>query len=173
MLRRWTPADARALKAAVDVSVDHLRPWMPWAAGAPFSLAETEEHLAGFEAAFDDGDDFAYGILSVDESEVIGSSGLHRRIGSGGLEIGYWVRVDRTRLGYATEAARALTEAGLAVAGVDRVEIHCDPTNVSSRRIPERLGYRLVETRRGDKVTPTGEARDTVVFRITATDSSR
>ncbi len=166
VLRPWTPAEAPLLKSAVDISVDHLRPWMPWAANAPFSIAETEEHVARLSTAFHAGDDFAYGVLSADESEVVGGSGLHPRIGRGGLEIGYWIRVDLTRRGYATEVARALTEAGLAVAGVDRVEIHCDPNNTPSRRIPERLGYRLVETRRADKFTPAGDPRDTLVFRI-------
>ena len=31
VLRCWEPRDAAALKEAVDASLDHLRPWMPWA----------------------------------------------------------------------------------------------------------------------------------------------
>src|SRR5262249_24384090 len=31
VLRCWEPSDAAALKEAVDASIDHLLPWMPWA----------------------------------------------------------------------------------------------------------------------------------------------
>jgi RimJ/RimL family protein N-acetyltransferase len=89
---------------------------------------------------------------------------LHRRIAADALEIGYWIRADQVRRGFAVEAARALTEAGLAVPDVVRIQIHCDPANVVSRRIPERLGYRLIEHRSDDTIDPRGLPRDTVVY---------
>ena len=45
------------------------------------------------------------------------------RIGPGAIELGYWVHVDFTGRGYATACARALTQAGLALSDVARVEI--------------------------------------------------
>lgn len=164
VLRCWTPADAEKLRAAIDPSLDHLRRFMPWAMNEPRSMEETRALLLGFQERFEAGEDFTFGIFTIDESEVVGGTGLHRRIGQGGLEIGYWIRVDRTRQGLATEAARALTEVGLNAPGIERIQIHCDPENVASRRVPETLGYVLVETRRGDKQTPEGEPRDTLVF---------
>jgi len=167
VVRCWTEADAPLLREAIDSSVKHLRLWMPWALDEPKPLEETRRRLAAFEASFRAGEDVRYGVFSRDESFVIGGSGLHRRIGAGGLEIGYWIRADATRQGYATEVASTLTEAGLAAAGIDRVQIHCDPRNTASRRVPEKLGYRLIETRVGDALTPKGEPRDTLVFEIT------
>ena len=35
VLRTWEPRDAPLLKEAVDSSIDHLLPWMPWAAHEP------------------------------------------------------------------------------------------------------------------------------------------
>lgn len=167
VIRRWRVEDAPLLRAAVDSSLEHLRAWMPWAMSEPASLEETESRLAGYGEAFDGGTDFVYGIFDARESIVIGGTGLHTRVAVDGLEIGYWVRANQTRRGYATEVVRALTTAGLGVAGIARVEIHCDPSNAISRRIPERLGYRLVETRRADKLTPDGQPRDTAVFEMT------
>jgi hypothetical protein len=45
--------------------------------------------------------------------------------------------------GYATACARALTQAGLALCDVVRVEVHTDEANAISAAIPRRLGYRL------------------------------
>lgn len=167
VIRRWRIEDAPLLRDAVDSSLEHLRAWMPWAMSEPATLEQTESRLAGYGEAFDAGTDFVYGVFDEQEATVVGGTGLHTRVVEGGLEVGYWVRASETRRGYATEVARALTTAGLAMAGVTRIEIHCDPRNVVSRRIPERLGYRLVETRRGDKLTPDGQPRDTAVFEMT------
>ena len=40
VLRCWEPRDAPLLKEAVDSSIDHLLPWMPWAAHEPQSLED-------------------------------------------------------------------------------------------------------------------------------------
>ena len=92
-LRCWNPEDAPALKAAVDASREHLKPWMPW--------AQVEESLEGHlkrlqqeRAKFDLDQDFTYAIFNRDESQVLGSTGLHTRLGAHAREIGYWIHVD-------------------------------------------------------------------------------
>ena len=166
VLRCWTEDDAPLLRDAIDSSLDHLRRWMPWALNEPSSMEKTRERLRAYRAKFEAGEDYTFGIFSPDETKVVGGSGLHRRIGEGGLEIGYWIRADLIRRGLATETAEALTEAGLNAPGIDRIQILCDPRNTVSRRIPETLGYRLVERRVGNEVSPDGEPRDTIVFEI-------
>ena len=44
-LRRFRADDLDALFQAVTESLDHLRPWMPWA--ADYSRASAVEYLAG------------------------------------------------------------------------------------------------------------------------------
>lgn len=127
-------------------------------------MEDTRELLDGFREKFETGDDFVYGIFDGEESEVLGGTGLHPRIGPGALEIGYWIRVDRTGDGLATEAARAMREAASALPGIERIVIKCDPENEVSRRIPEKLGFTLLERLESDGETPEGERRDTLVF---------
>lgn len=167
VVRRWHPDDAPLLRDAIDSSLEHLRPWMPWVEDEPKTLEETREYLEGARDRFDAGEDFTVGLFDRDETGVLGAAGLHPRIGADGLEIGYWIRSGRTGDGLATEAARALTDAGFGLAGIDRMEIHCDPENAASRRVPEKLGYELVEHREGDFTMADGSARDTVVYRMT------
>ena len=164
VLRRWTAEDAPLLKEAVDASLEHLRAWLPWSHAAPFTLEKTEEQLRDFRERFLSGEDFVYGVFSADETRVLGGTGLHTRPGEGAFEIGYWIRADETNRGYATELARGLTEGGLALPGIERIEIHCDPENTFSRRVPERLGFELAEVREQDTEMPDGSLRDTLVF---------
>lgn len=141
LLRCWDPADAPRLKEAVDQSLDHLRDWMPWAHDEPQELQQKIERLRQFRGKFDLGQDFVYGIFSRDETRVLGSSGLHTRLGDGAREIGYWIHKDFINQGLATEAAAALTRVAFEIEKVRRVEIHCDPANVRSAAVPRKLGF--------------------------------
>lgn len=89
------------------------------------------------------GSDYEYVLRPEPAGQVIGCFGLHRRVGPGAIEIGYWVHVDFTGRGYATAGTRALTQAALALPDVTRVEVHTDEANTISAAIPRRLGYRL------------------------------
>lgn len=169
VLRCWEPRDAALLKDAVDSSLDHLREWMPWAHDDPQSLDEKVELLRVFRGNFDLGKDFVYGIFSPDESEALGGAGLHTRVGDGAFEIGYWVRASRGGRGIATTVAAALTRAGIELGGADRIEIHVDPANERSRRIPRRLGYREEGTLRRRLPTADGTPRrDAIIFSLLA-----
>jgi RimJ/RimL family protein N-acetyltransferase len=155
------------LKEAVDSSLDELRQWLPWALNEPQTVEEKVQLLRRFRAQFDLGEDFVYGLFSRDESEVVGGSGFHRRVGEGAFEIGYWIRSSRAGQGLATEATAALTRIGFEVCEVDRIEIHCEPENERSLRIPRKLGYaEEARLRRRLYPAPGGEPRDVVVFSL-------
>lgn len=168
-IRCWEPHDAPLLKEALDTSLEHLRPWMPWAADEPKPLDEKVELLRRFRGQFDLGEDFVYGVFTRDESEVVGGSGLHTRQGEGTLEIGYWIRASRIGQGLARETAAALTRVAFAVCGVDRVAIHVDPANDASLRVARALGFNEEATLRRRLPAGAGEPwRDVVVFSLFA-----
>jgi RimJ/RimL family protein N-acetyltransferase len=168
LLRCYSPEDAPLLKEAIDASLDHLRPWMPWAKDEPQTLDAKIELLRRFRGNFDLGNDFIYGIFSEDDSTLLGGAGLHRRLGPDALEIGYWIHVDHVGKGLATEAAAALARVAFEVHKVGRVEIHCDRGNVRSAAIPRKLGFELDGTLRRRAVRADGGERDTMVFSLFA-----
>ncbi len=143
-LRRWRSADDALCLRLVTESLDHLRPWMAWAT-PDYDPAAAQGFLQRCEDDWAAGTAFQY--LIFDGSEPAGSAGLMARIDPGGLEIGYWVHSAHTGHGVATAAAAALTEAALALPGIDHVEIHHDRLNLASERVPAQLGYRHVDTR--------------------------
>ena len=45
VIRCWEPADAVLAKEAIDSSLEHLRPWMPWAHAEPTTLEQKVQLL--------------------------------------------------------------------------------------------------------------------------------
>lgn len=138
-LQRWTVERIDDLDRAIVESLTELNPLMPWA-----TLDHDPEATTGFivrsHDEWDAGENFNYAMLTP-EREVVGSCGLMSRRGAGVLEIGYWVHSAHAGNGFATAAALALAEAGLARPGIDRVEIHHDVDNPASGRVAAKAGF--------------------------------
>jgi RimJ/RimL family protein N-acetyltransferase len=140
VIRRWRLADVEALQRAVSESLQELRPWLAWASAAGSGEGA---FLAGSAVGWEQGERFEYG-LEDRSGRLIGSMGLMRRIGPGGLELGYWVHSAHTGKGVAKLAAARLTAAALEMPDVDHVEIRHDRNNLPSGAVPAGLGFELV-----------------------------
>jgi ribosomal-protein-serine acetyltransferase len=142
VLRRWRTQDAEGLGQAVTESLEHLRPWMPWVTQEPMPVADRARIIDQWEEEWRAGGDLVLGVFVG--SEIAGGCGLHRRIGAGGIEIGYWIHPAFTRRRIATTVATVLTDAAFTRPDISYVEIHHDKANELSGRIPRRLGYQFV-----------------------------
>lgn len=166
VVRCWQPSDAQQLHEAVNDSLDHLLPWMPWAHSEPEEIGVKVDRLRRFRGMFDLDQDFIYAIFNSDESRVIGGTGLHPRLGAGAREIGYWIHKEFINQGIATEASAALTRVGFEIDGLDRIEIHCDPANIRSAAVPAKLGYQHEATLRGRLRSSDGDSRDVMIWTL-------
>lgn len=166
VIRCWHPRDAEMLQTAIEQSLEHLRPWMPWAKNEPEELQARIDRLRKWRGMFDLGENFVYGLFSPDGDVVLGSSGLHTRVGDEAREIGYWIHADHVNQGLATEAAGALTRVAFEVDGVVRVEIHCDPRNVRSAAVPRKLGFTHEATLRERTIDVAGGRRDSMIWSL-------
>jgi ribosomal-protein-serine acetyltransferase len=163
-LRRWRAADADTVYRVVMESLEHLRPSMPWASG--FSRDDAVWFTAQSEQDWASGVAYQYAITTDDV--VVGSCGLMRRIGPGGLEIGYWLHPAYTGRGLATAAVAALVSQAFALPDIERVEIVHDQANTASGGIPRRLGFTEVERRTpAQGLVAPGEVGIEVVWRLT------
>jgi ribosomal-protein-serine acetyltransferase len=161
-LRRFGEDDVDAVFRAVTESLDHLTPWMPWAAN--YTRRSAAEFVAKSVRDWADGSEYGYAIIT--DGALAGSIGLMARIGPGGLEIGYWVHRAYTRRGLATAASAALVEQAFRLPGVDWVEIMHDELNVASAGVPRKLGFTEVARRPLELTTPAGTGVG-VVWRLT------
>lgn len=160
-LRRWRYGDEPVVYRICMESLDHLIPWMPWAPG--YDRSRADEYIARCEQNWRSGETYDYAITTG--GDVVGSCGLMRRIGPGGLEIGYWLHPAYTGRGLVTMAAGALADAALVLDGIDHVEIHHDEANAASGAVPRRLGFTEVVRYPDQPLTAPGQVGVSVVWR--------
>ena len=164
VIRCLDPNDASLMLSAISENLDHLGPWMEWVAHEPESLEAKTNRLQKSRDDFNSDIDYMYGIFNTVETELIGGTGLHPRIGPNAFEIGYWISHTRINQGLATEVASALTRVAFEICGVARIEIRCDPANVRSGRVPEKLGFVHSTTLLNNATTVDGKPRNTMVW---------
>ena len=164
-IRAPRAGDGTEIQAAVRETFDDLKLWMPWAQQMP-TLEESESYIRRAQCQFLAREDLALLLFLKGTNTMVGGSGLHRIDWDiPKFEIGYWCRKRFQGQGYITESTEAITTFAFEALGAKRVEIRCDSKNVRSRRIPDRLGFKLEGTLRNNSISSSsGELRDTLVF---------
>lgn len=150
IIRCYQPTDAIMFKLAIDASIEHLLPWMPWAKNEPEDLEIKVALLRKYRGEFDLGTDYTFGIFDKFEKELIGSTCLHTRLVPDAREIGYWITAKYINHGFATESTLALTKVGFEIEQLERIEIHCSVDNFRSQNIPKKIGYKNVPIVKND-----------------------
>ncbi|MFD8911183.1 GNAT family N-acetyltransferase [Streptomyces sp. NPDC059575] len=132
------PAAARDLRLGGDGGFD-------WLDGGPY---EGTRDAAGFlvkayEAGLHRPEFGVFALVRTEDGRAVGGIGFHGPPDTyGRVEIGYDVVPDARGHGYATEAARALTDWALGRADVHTVTATVEPENAPSQRVLTRAGFR-------------------------------
>ena len=166
VVRPWRPGDGAALYEAVQESLDHILPWLPWGP-THSSPAESEAMVRRWRARWDLREDLAVGIWERETGRFVGGSGLHRidwKVSS--FEIGYWVRESATGRGYVTEAVQLLCGLAFDTLRANRVFIRVATENLRSAAIPRRLGFVLEGAMRNQIRDAFGQLRDIQLFSL-------
>jgi RimJ/RimL family protein N-acetyltransferase len=106
---------------------------------------------------------YTLAIVRKADNRLIGRCGLDR----GGPDLlGYCLCRDLWGKGYMTEAVRAVVDYGFREINLHRIWADCDPRNIGSRRVMEKMGMR----REGHAIEnyryPNGEWADTYFYAI-------
>jgi ribosomal-protein-serine acetyltransferase len=144
-LRSWNPTFEEAMRIAIEESFPELQLWMPWAQTMPMA-EDLRRTLAQGEDDFRNDLAWDYTLFEERTGDLVGGAALHRTEDPSCLEIGYWVRTNRTGRGYATTAAGALAEAAFRyLSDASRVIIRMDVGNLASASVPPKLGFTLLQ----------------------------
>jgi RimJ/RimL family protein N-acetyltransferase len=139
VLRGFGLGDAAALAAyRSDPEVSRYQAW-----ASPVSLGEAKSLVKTMSA----GDPraagwYQYAIERRDEAGLIGDIGVCRSDDGRQAEVGFTLATRFQGRGYAREAVARIVEFLLVEEGLHRLSAGCDPRNVRSARLLERLGFR-------------------------------
>ncbi|MEL7217828.1 MAG: GNAT family N-acetyltransferase [Pseudomonadota bacterium] len=130
----------------IDLQMQHLNtPPVMARLGGVKSRAQIADKHAKAQACFDtDGFGFMM-VFERDTGELVGHCGLKRvdnplAPNTGDHEIGWLIREDRWRMGYAEEAVRAIIEWGFGTHGAPHLVALTSKANTGSWRLMEKLG---------------------------------
>jgi ribosomal-protein-serine acetyltransferase len=170
LVRPYRLEDAEALRAAVDESREHVRPWLPFA-DAHQTVEESRDWIAHQMADWLLRDDFGVSIWERASGRYLGGIGLHPRDWTiRYFEIGYWLRASAEGHGYISEATRMVIAFAARGLGANRLEIRCDARNARSAAVAERLGFTCEAELRNNMRAPDGTLRTTLIYGLIPAD---
>lgn len=169
IIRPTKESDGKMLNEAIMESYDDLHQFMEWADHIP-SIEESQKYAK--EASqnwIDQRNDEPYlqlVILYKNTGDFIGSISFHHYNWSiPSVETGYWIRKKYTGQGFITEATNAITQYAFKQLKVNRIALTCDPDNIKSKNIAERLHFTLEGRLKNHRRKPDTKALgDTLIY---------
>jgi ribosomal-protein-alanine N-acetyltransferase len=110
----------------------------------------------------------AIAVVERASGELVGHMDFHPWLGRGTHEIGWAIGRPHQRRGYATEAAGALLAHAFVTLRRHRVVATCQPENIASWRVMEKLGMRREAHFRQALLRETGEWWDEYFYALLA-----
>jgi RimJ/RimL family protein N-acetyltransferase len=137
-IRPFQPADAEPMMAVYgDPDVMRYIPGGPLPDAGAVRAIMDEQILAQTSRGY-----AYYAVELTADRSVVGDAGFGLFEPTGDIELGYTFARRAWGVGYATEAAAACLEAGLAGLDVPRIIAVADVENVASHRVAESIGMR-------------------------------
>lgn len=169
LIRPPKPDDLAAVNATILASYEVVQPFMNWAQEKP-TLEDTDtfitESIANWILKKKDEPWLPLFLFDKITGRFAGATGYHHyNWDVPCIESGYWISQACTGKGLMTEAINALTQYAFMQLKVVRMAITCDIDNIRSKKIPERLHYKLEAVLKSNRRKPlTNELSDTLVF---------
>ncbi|MBC8144128.1 MAG: GNAT family N-acetyltransferase [bacterium] len=132
--------DADAIYEAAWLSQPQIYPWMSWC-HPEYTRDESLAWIVMKEEDLRNNNEFAMAIIENANGRMLGTVGinmvnkLHHY-----ANLGYWIRTDAARRGYATAATKLMTRIGFEKLGLNRVEIVMAVENTASERVAQKSG---------------------------------
>jgi aminoglycoside 6'-N-acetyltransferase len=143
VLRRSVPADADAIAAYRSDPI--VRRYQGWGDTAAATVRTQIEEMAG-RAPGAPGGWVQFSVLERETGRLVGDVGLSPADGEPGvMKIGYTIDPASQGRGYATEAVRALVAYAFNTLDADVVRAYASAENLSSHRVAEKAGLKLIE----------------------------
>ena len=140
LLRQGIETDRNDMWKALDAGRDYIRKYLPWMSG----YVTEADHTTGFNTRRNEADHFdgSRDYIIEYKGELAGTVGFGMPKRDNGIEIGYWLRQDLQGRGIATRSVEKIIDMLIHEMELHRVTIRAATSNLPSRAIPERLGFK-------------------------------
>lgn len=101
-----------------------------------------EDQVKAFIARSPTYEGASYAVVRKEANDLIGHLVYHPWFAPRNYEVGWVFHPQHQGYGYATEAARAALQHGFQTLGLHRIIATCQPENIASWRVMEKLGLR-------------------------------
>jgi [ribosomal protein S5]-alanine N-acetyltransferase len=128
------------------------------------NIEETRNFIIKSRASMQSCEELTLAILHTATAEFLGCCSLHGKGKVRTPELGVWIKKSAHGNHFGREAIQTLVNWSWDNIDLDYITYPVDRQNVSSSKIPESLGGKIVEESQ-DK-TPTGKILDKVIYRI-------
>ena len=156
VVRPFAPDDIPAVRHSCDdPDVAHWIHRVP----QPYSLADAEQFVIESRRRLAAGDRARLAVADAQTGELLGSISLDLFAERQAAEIGYWVKREARRQGFALAAARLVIRWAFEEIGLERLEILTYPGNAASQSLAEKLGFRREGLLRGFLAVELGKDR--------------
>ena|SRR3990167_595228 len=169
IIRPTQITDGKMLHEAIIESFDELHRYMKWCKNIN-TVSESEtyvrEAVDNWILKKNDEPYLQLIILDKNTNNFIGATSFHHYDWEiPATETGYWVQQSKSGHGYITEAINAITQYAFKQLNVKRISLTCDPDNIKSKKIAERLGYTLEGRLKNHRMKPEdGTVGDTLIY---------
>jgi ribosomal-protein-serine acetyltransferase len=163
LLRQHIESDRDDMWKALDAGREYMGKYLPWMA----AYKVEDDHTRGYSTRQLEKDYFdgSSGYIVEYKGELAGTVGFGTPNRDNGIEVGYWLRQDLQGRGIMTRSVEAIITMLIVEIGLHRVTIRAATSNLPSRGIPERLGFKHEGTMR-DNSYVNNEYMDLEIYSI-------
>jgi RimJ/RimL family protein N-acetyltransferase len=163
-LREIEVSDAPAIFHIINTQREYLGKWLPFVA----ATESWEDTYAFIQSVKDQKVPVVQIVFSIyrDKNLVGLISVLNIDQGNRKAEIGYWISQNEQHQGIVTKSVLAVINYCFTDLMLNRVQIRCGTENLSSRKIPERLGFTLEGVERDSELMSDGHFVDHAVYSL-------
>lgn len=181
ILRPIEIEDTEKTFAAMEATIDDLRKYMSWTHCFKMDYKTHLEQMITFRQDYFSGKEFMFGMFDGTSGEFLLVANLAPRmfcLNTSIVELGFWTARSHFNRGYATLASKILIASAFEAFAYQRVEVTCNLSNATSRRVIEKCGFQYEGTKRNHLKPPTTQMimdgytieRDTLCFALVKED---
>ncbi|QBX37505.1 N-acetyltransferase [Brevundimonas sp. S30B] len=144
VLRPPRPSDHVQWATLRERSREYLQPWEPRWPEDDLSRTAFKRRLQLYAREMENGTAWPFFIFDRQDQALVGAatlSNIRRGVAETGT-LGYWIGQRFAGRGYATAGVRAVVAHAFGPLRLHRVEAACLPSNIASRRVLEKSGFR-------------------------------